>query len=1005
MKKYLLLIPITISFLLLLFSCAQKGALEGGIKDTIPPQVRRSKPIENDTGFTGNNIVIKFDEYFQFNKIEQEFYSSPPQFEQPKFKINRKKLIVDFKEQLDDSMTYTLNFGNSIEDFNERNTMRNFKFVFSTGPVLDSLSISGYVQSAFNYSPTENVWVMLYNQNMDSIPYQEIPCYITKTDTSGYFSIANIKQANYKIFALFDINANMIYDSPDEQIAFLDSLYIPYAKMKITIDTLKVDSLIQINIQDTISIDTIRVDSIARNVFITNLPSNLSLRLFKEDNEEQSIIRNTRNYKGECKFIFNKPFINDTVSILPYNFTSDPNLTHFERFSSKDSIIFWTSDSAAYNMDSLTFLVYYFQKDSADNIFPQTDTVSFVGFDEEIDTIPLPIKHNITEPYDLFQPVKLNAACLISEIDTSKIKLFEIVDTIVKNNREQKMKIFRKSKDTLFFCFSRQLIEPIKIFTFNPLDTFNYTFTQINRKDTFTYFTTDSVIINKPDTIMCVISDTSICNSDTLKLNINYDNLYFFDVRQQFSENKLIPITNQKINSYKRPTEDSIIINFEKEVFAKLNIIPINFEPSPNWFDISIQNKKANIYLKDKDVIRLDTITFQINCFDYYNTKNEKQYFTDTVTIIFKRKKQKINQSIRYQEDKMMFVFNTKVVQEPKIELLNFSNNEKWYEHKLSATNDTSSFIILDHRIKKLDTLKIKFSYTSKNKYDSIINYTDTLALTVKKLKPKEETETEETKYELKVGKPLNFTFKQDSILERQYYIDYGFQSDTTYQIEIDSLSFIDIYENYNDTIKVRFKMQKKNFYGKILLSLTNTGEIGLDSLTYTEIINKKQFFDLVQKSDSLLVDSILQNTTLFEANHIIQKLDTLITDSISLLIDSLFLTNLQENLYIKQIVTDSIMETGQIILQLISKEKSKEEGVTEKILKEFIITKDQELIFEHLPPESYYLKIIYDANSNDKWDTGNYLKHIQPEKVIYYKKAIGVQSGFGTEVKWLINE
>ena len=53
----------------------------------------------------------------------------------------------------------------------------------------------------------------------------------------------------------------------------------------------------------------------------------------------------------------------------------------------------------------------------------------------------------------------------------------------------------------------------------------------------------------------------------------------------------------------------------------------------------------------------------------------------------------------------------------------------------------------------------------------------------------------------------------------------------------------------------------------------------------------------------------------------------------------------------------------------------------------------------EFLPPGEYQIRIIKDANSNGKWDTGNYLKKIQPEEVEYLKRSIIVRAN------WELNE
>ena len=55
--------------------------------------------------------------------------------------------------------------------------------------------------------------------------------------------------------------------------------------------------------------------------------------------------------------------------------------------------------------------------------------------------------------------------------------------------------------------------------------------------------------------------------------------------------------------------------------------------------------------------------------------------------------------------------------------------------------------------------------------------------------------------------------------------------------------------------------------------------------------------------------------------------------------------------------------------------------------------------VFENVRPGEYNLRIIHDMNNNGKWDTGNYLKKIKPEKVVHYNDTIKVRAN------WVIRE
>tara|TARA_B100000886_G_scaffold338446_1_gene301312 strand:+ start:445 stop:2121 length:1677 start_codon:yes stop_codon:yes gene_type:complete len=54
---------------------------------------------------------------------------------------------------------------------------------------------------------------------------------------------------------------------------------------------------------------------------------------------------------------------------------------------------------------------------------------------------------------------------------------------------------------------------------------------------------------------------------------------------------------------------------------------------------------------------------------------------------------------------------------------------------------------------------------------------------------------------------------------------------------------------------------------------------------------------------------------------------------------------------------------------------------------------------FELIDPGKYIVRLIEDVNSNKQWDTGNFIKKIQPEKVIYYWKEIDLRAN------WDMNE
>ena len=58
-----------------------------------------------------------------------------------------------------------------------------------------------------------------------------------------------------------------------------------------------------------------------------------------------------------------------------------------------------------------------------------------------------------------------------------------------------------------------------------------------------------------------------------------------------------------------------------------------------------------------------------------------------------------------------------------------------------------------------------------------------------------------------------------------------------------------------------------------------------------------------------------------------------------------------------------------------------------------------------NVKPGSYYLRLSLDTNGNGKWDTGNYLNHLQPEEVYYYPKKLTLRRNWDLDERWNIYE
>ncbi len=350
---------------LFLFACANVVSPAGGPRDETPPVVLRSTPPNFSPNFVGGEIRIYFDEFVELKEINQKLLISPPLEKQPEVKLRGRSVIIELEEELRRNTTYNFFFGDAIVDITEGNAIPNFQFVVSTGPFVDSLSIAGRVTEAFSLKPAEGVYVMLYDEVYDSIPYLERPVYLAKTDKEGRYSISNMREGEYKIFALQDVNSNFKYDLPNERIAFLDSLITPeYVEPPVVVEDPEHDhdhehghehgapevvpgtipegeAPVMPGLIEDFTTDT---DSIAG---FEPFPGTVQyhLRLFLEADTVQRIMSSSLVRGGLMQMVFRVPFdsveVHDLSESLPANwFIPEPS-------NNRDTLLLWLLPPAA----------------------------------------------------------------------------------------------------------------------------------------------------------------------------------------------------------------------------------------------------------------------------------------------------------------------------------------------------------------------------------------------------------------------------------------------------------------------------------------------------------------------------------------------------------------------------------------------------------------------------------------------------------------------------------
>lgn len=298
-----------------LLSCAQIVPLSGGEKDETAPIEVESFPLNGSTNFAEKTIIIEFNEFIQLQNLASQLIISPLMENDPEITVKGKKLVIKLNDTLTANATYSFNFGNAITDITEYNAFPNYKYVFSIGDYLDSLSYSGTVINAEDLIPKEKIYVLLYTNFEDSVPFKEKPRYISITDKDGKYSITNIAAGKYKAFAINDINSNYLFDLPNEEVAFANELI------------------------------SLNKNSINNNLY-----------LFEEENDIQFIEKTNHKQYGKIDVFLSNP--SKELTITPLNKTFNEaveNWSMIEKNKTNDTISIWLLPNLALENLELEF--------------------------------------------------------------------------------------------------------------------------------------------------------------------------------------------------------------------------------------------------------------------------------------------------------------------------------------------------------------------------------------------------------------------------------------------------------------------------------------------------------------------------------------------------------------------------------------------------------------------------------------------------------------------------
>ena len=341
----------------LLTKCASTMTPTGGPKDTLPPVILYMEP----NNFTTNidtlrtpKILIGFNEYVQIKDLQKELYTSPAMKKKPSVVRRGQAIVVTIKDTLMPNTTYAINFGSSILDNNEGNPLHSMRYVFSTGPEIDSMYMSGYTADAFKADSVGKSFIYFFiadsverPKDWDSTMFKYKPAVIARAEKNGIFIAQNLKPVDYRVYAFEDTNGNMEYEPSIDQIGFLDTVYNP---------------------KDMPSF-YIWFDSLRK---YPSADPQLYFRMFKDRRfARQTLSAQERLNRHKAMLYFGAP--NPEVTSIRFDSIPEDRVIYDPKTVGRDTVALWFDMAPEELPDTIKGEITYFKHDSVNNLVEATD--------------------------------------------------------------------------------------------------------------------------------------------------------------------------------------------------------------------------------------------------------------------------------------------------------------------------------------------------------------------------------------------------------------------------------------------------------------------------------------------------------------------------------------------------------------------------------------------------------------------------------------------------------
>jgi hypothetical protein len=342
----------------------------------------------------------------------------------------------------------------------------------STGPVIDSLSVTGYIYNAYNLEIPEKTEVIMYRELADSAVVKHLPQYISRVDQNGYFRIDNIRPGTYRLYGLKDGDNSKNYNLPDEEFAFMDSTVLitpeknflpPPPVVKDTTIVKKSAGKQSQPVKKGIKKNPSAIKDTAntRKFEPVALPGEYRLYQFLAQKKAHYLSGSRRDIKYQMIYTLSLP-----PDTMKFEFSipgANSNAYFTEPGRNRDTLNVWLVDSSLYSKPQISSILKY----------PFTDTLGITGYKQDtilmrflapkaprvskVKRTVFTVENNIASGFlKPGQSIVFKSRTPFRQPDTARIRLYELVET---NRQSIPYHLVKDSTNSLKYYLKTKLAE------------------------------------------------------------------------------------------------------------------------------------------------------------------------------------------------------------------------------------------------------------------------------------------------------------------------------------------------------------------------------------------------------------------------------------------------------------------------------------------------------------------------------------------------------------------